>query len=63
MFGTRKSKADAAIAVMDEAIRLADEKWQFFCQKLPFRDDVRLVDRIAAFNAPFSEGARKNFPA
>jgi hypothetical protein len=62
-FGKRKSKADAAIAVMDEAIGLAADKWRFFCEKMPFRDDVGLVDRIAAFNVPFSEGARKNFPA
>lgn len=60
MFGFRKrrSKADAAFAVMDEAIALAADKWQFFCDKLPFRDDVELVDRIASFSVPFSEGAR-----
>lgn len=68
-FGKRKakaeahSKADATIAVMDDAIRLAAERWTYFCDTLPFRKDVALVDRITAFMFPFMEGARKSLPA
>jgi hypothetical protein len=65
MFGFKKrqSKADAAVAVLDDAIHLAAERWQFFCDKLAFRESVGLADRITAFMVPFAEGAGKTFPA
>lgn len=65
MFGFRKkqSKADAALAVMDDAIGMAAEKWRYSCEKLPHRADLPLVDRIASFLIPFSEGARASIPA
>lgn len=65
MFGFRKKqpKADAALAVMDDAVEIAAEKWRFFCDKLPFRETVRLADRIASFSVPFNEGARANIAA
>lgn len=64
MFGfkKRKSKADATVAVLDDAIALAAERWKFFCDKLVFRENVDLADRIAAFMVPFEEGAAKTFP-
>ena len=62
-FLRRESKADAVVAVMDEAVGIAADKWRFFCDKLPFRKDVPLADRIASFMFPFEEGARKRFPA
>lgn len=62
-FGKRQSKADAAVAVLGDAIVLASERWQFVCDKVPYRADVELVDQISAFTVPFYEGARKTFPA
>ncbi|WP_298671317.1 hypothetical protein [uncultured Sphingomonas sp.] len=62
-FGKKQSKADAAIAVMPQAIEAASEKWRFFCEKLVFKAEVPLADRIASFTVPFFQGARQNIPA
>jgi len=62
-FGKRQSKADATIAVLDQTIGVAADKWLYFCEKLPVRDGVDLVERITSFSVPFSEGARRNIPA
>lgn len=62
-FGRKRSKADATIAVMPQAIEAASEKWRFFCDQLVFTPEVLLVDRIASFSAPFFAGARQNIPA
>ena len=65
MFGfgkkKKKSKADAAIAVMDDAIQFASEKWTYFCSALPFKAEVGLAHRIASFLVPLSQGLRNNF--
>lgn len=57
------SAANEVIEQMDELIGIAQRKWEQFCTLLPFKDDVQLRDRIAAFMVPFSEGARMNVPA
>ena len=62
-FQRKKSAADQVIEQMDGLIGIAERKWDLFCTLLPFKDDVQLKDRIAAFMVPFSEGARKNVPA
>lgn len=62
-FQRKKSAADDVIEQMDELIGIAQRKWDQFCGLLPFKDDVPLKGRIAAFMVPFSEGARKNLPA
>lgn len=61
--GKRRSKADAAIAVKDEAITFASNGWKYFCETLPFRDEVGLAERIGLFSVPCGEGLRKNFQA
>ena len=61
-FGKKKSKADATLSVLDDAIRFATDRWLYFCEKLPFKEDVGLAERIAAFSVPFNEGAKNNFP-
>lgn len=63
LFGKRKGPAEAAIEVMDDTIFIAAEKWLHFCRTIPFKQDVPLADRIAAFAFPFMEGARQNVPA
>lgn len=61
---TRKSssKADAALAIMDEVVEIAAIKWKQFIHTMPFKADVPLVDRIAAFQIPFEEGLFENRP-
>jgi hypothetical protein len=59
----RKSKADAVIDVMDDAIAFASEKWLYFSQALAFKDHVTLKDKIAIFLTPAREGLNRNFPA
>ncbi|MDQ2944779.1 MAG: hypothetical protein M3Y27_02325 [Acidobacteriota bacterium] len=61
--GKEKSKADAVIAVMPQAIEAASDKWRYFCDTLPFKAEVPLARRIASFTIPFFEGARQNIPA
>jgi hypothetical protein len=61
--GKSKSKADAALGVMDSTVATAAEKWRLFCDKVSYRDNVGLADRIAAFSVPFGDGARQNIPA
>jgi hypothetical protein len=61
-FGKKKSKADATLSVLDDAIRFATDRWLYFCEKLPFKEDVGLATRIAAFSVPFDEGAKNKFP-
>ncbi len=61
-FRRKRSGAEAAKAVMDDAISLASERWLYFCQSVVFRDEVPLVDRVAAFHVPFEEGLRRTFP-
>jgi hypothetical protein len=48
---------------MPKAIKVAAEKWIYFCESLRFREDVPLHDRITAFYVPFSDGARSNVAA
>lgn len=62
MFRKRPSKADAALAVMDDAIQLAAERWRYFCETIPYRADVPLVDRIPSFCIPMYQGLRTTFP-
>ena len=59
----RKTKADAALAVMDQAIAFTADKWSYFTKALPFKEDVPLKDRITAFLVPATEGLKNNFPA
>lgn len=65
MFGFRKkqSKADAAIAVLPDAIQRAAERWTYYSETLVFKPEVTLRARIASFMIPFEEGVRKNMPA
>jgi len=59
----RNSKADVAIAVMDDAIEFASDKWLYFSRTLVFKDEVTLKDRIAAFLPLATEGLRGRFSA
>lgn len=63
LFTKRKSKADAVIEIMDDVIAIAAQKWLTFCEQLPFKEDVPLVDRISAFGFPLMQGAREKVPA
>ena len=64
MFGFRKreSKADAALAVMDQATALVTDRWRYLCDTIPYKAGVPLEDRIASFCIPMYEGLRKTFP-
>lgn len=67
MFGLFRKKppkgaAEAALAVMPEAVTNAAILWDQFCRDLPFKAEVPLVDRINAFLQPYLIGARKRFP-
>lgn len=62
-FKKKPSPADAAIAVMDDAIDFAADRWLHFCRARPMRADVPLVDRIGSFFVPFEDGLKANFPA
>lgn len=59
----RKSKADATLAVMDQAIAFAADKWSYFTKAMPFKADVPLKDRISMFLVPATEGLKNNYPA
>ncbi|MDB5693559.1 MAG: hypothetical protein JWO81_2622 [Alphaproteobacteria bacterium] len=66
MWGFRKkpvSRADAAMAVMPDAIAFAAEKWLFFSERLVFKAEVPLADRIASFMVPAEQGIENKFPA
>ena len=64
MFGLRKhkSKADAALAVMPDAIGLVTDRWRYFTDTIPFREGVPLEDKIASFCIPMYEGLKNTFP-
>lgn len=57
------SSADEIIAVMDDAIQFAAEKWTYFTEALPFKDSVTLQDKIIGFVPPATEGLKNKFPA
>jgi len=59
---TKKSNADAAIAVSDDAIQLACDKWLAFNEQFKFKDNVELQEQIMMFAVPMSEGLKNNFP-
>lgn len=64
MFGfrRRKSQADDAIDIMDEAIGHVTERWLYFCDAIPFGPEVPLEYRITSFSVPMIEGLQKAFP-
>ena len=62
-FGRKPTDADRAIAVFDDAIGKATEKWIFFSEAVNFKDEVPLGERIATFSIPMFDGLRANFPA
>ena len=49
--------------VMDDAIKLVSERWLTFCNSVPCKAEVPLVDRITAFSFPMIEGLRETFPS
>lgn len=57
----KKTKADAALAVMDDAINLSSLQWQKFTQTLKFKDGAPLRDVIFVFAIPMFECLRKEF--
>ena len=57
-FKPKKSKADRAIEWMPRAIEVAAEKWREF-ERLPFKNEVPLEDRIFAFSIPLGKGLRQ----
>ena len=62
MFRKKPSRADAAIAVMPEAIDFAADRWLYFCEQIIYKVDVPLMDRIAGFAVPAQQGIENNFP-
>jgi hypothetical protein len=61
-FGKRESKADAALAVMEDAIGLVTKRWRYMCETIPYKPDAPLADRIATFCIPMYEGLKNTFP-
>lgn len=58
----KKSKADAVLEIMDEAISFAATKWSYFATAVPFKAEVGLRDRIGAFLRPATEGLKNKYP-
>jgi hypothetical protein len=53
---------DIAMKAASLGIPAMTEKWQRFCEALPFKPDVPLLDRINAFSHPTSKWAYDNIP-
>ena len=62
-FRNRAKEAEDAIAVFDDAVAVATEKWLYFTGTFVFKEDVPLTQRIHLFSNPMFEGLRNNFPA
>lgn len=62
-FARRRSKADAAVAALPEAIDRAARKRAYFHDTLAFKPDVSLVQQIQMFLIPFEQGVNNDIPA
>jgi hypothetical protein len=60
-FFKKKSKADAAFEIMDEAVSICATKWLGYNDTFKFKDDVALKEIIYSFFIPIDEGLRANF--
>ena len=60
-FKKKESEADAAIGVMDSAIKDAAIKWVVFEEGLSFSEDVSVMEKIAFFEEPFSKFVRAKY--
>lgn len=58
----KKSNADAAIAVSDDAIQLSCDRWLAYNEQFKFKDSVALQEKIMMFSVPMSEGLKNTFP-
>jgi len=58
----KKSAADKAISVMDDAISASADRWKYFLNTLKFKEGVGLDEMIMMFAVPMTEGLRNNFP-
>ena len=62
-FRKTPSQSDAVLAIIDEAIELAADRWKHFCRTLPVKSSVTLRERITVFAMPFEAGLREQFAA
>lgn len=61
-FAKKPSAAEAATAIMDEAIALTAERWRAFSQSVAITTSAGLRHRIVAFAQPFEADLRARFP-
>lgn len=62
-FSKKPSAAQAATAIMDEAISLTAERWRAFSQSVPITTTMGLRNQIGVFARPFDADLRARFPA
>jgi len=60
-FKSKKSQADQALAVMDNAISEVAAKYRYFSDQLPFTDGL-VEKRLMSFMPPMIEGLRASYP-
>ena len=58
----KKSRADAVIAIMDEAVASVADMWLHYTSTFVFKPGVSLHDQIMIFSVPVSEGLENRFP-
>jgi hypothetical protein len=63
MFGKGKSIAVQVKADTDAIVASLGPKWKMFCEKMPFKAEVPLADRIEAFAAPAFAGMLQHYPS
>jgi len=61
-FRSKARDAERVIAVFDEAVALATDKWLMFSKTIVFKSEVALGERIQLFAVPMFEGLRSNYP-
>lgn len=56
------NRADDAIAIFPQAIDFVAGRWLYFCERIIYKAEVPLVDRIGGFAVPAEQGLENNFP-
>lgn len=62
-FPNRRSEADRAAAIMEDAIRFAADRWRRFERDSGLAPNIHLRDRVAFFAPGFAEQLALRFPA
>jgi hypothetical protein len=57
-----RTDAQETEILMNRIVERAMEKWRYFDGVIVFKKDVSLKERVRAFQVPFVQGVRQDFP-